>query len=39
MCAVQDIHKARLLSYMKLLNFEDRVADGISRMILRDANR
>jgi GxxExxY protein len=48
---VQDLHniaKAQLLSYMKLLNlplgllinfFEDRVTDGVSRMVLRDANR
>ena len=49
--SVQDlhnIHKAQLLSYMKLLDvplgllinfFEERVTDGVSRMVLRDANR
>lgn len=48
---VQELHnicKAQLLSYMKLLNvqlgllincFEQRVTDGVSRMVLRDANR
>lgn len=45
---VHNIHKAQLLSYMKLLDvplgllinfFEERVVDGVSRMILRDANR
>lgn len=48
---VQDrhnIHKAQLLSYMKLLNvplgllitfFEVRVTDGVSQMVLHDANR
>lgn len=42
------IHKAQLLSYMKLLNIpvgllinfhERKVTDGISRLILPDANR
>jgi GxxExxY protein len=45
---VLPIHKAQLLSYMKLLhvpiglliNFHERkVTDGISRLILPDANR
>lgn len=45
---LHNIHKAQLLSYMKLLNvplgllinfFEERVTDGVSRMVLRDANR
>lgn len=46
--AVLPIHKAQLLSYMKLLNVpigllinfhERRVADGVSRLILPGANR
>ena len=45
---VLPIHKAQLLSYMKLLNVpigllinfhERKVTDGISRLILRGANR
>lgn len=45
---LHNIHKAQLLSYMKLLNvplgllinfFEERVTDGVSRMVLRNANR
>lgn len=45
---LHNIHKAQLLSYMKLLDvplgllinfFGDRVVDGVSRMVLRDANR
>jgi GxxExxY protein len=45
---VRPIHKAQLLSYMKLLNVpigllinlhEARVTDGISRLILPGANR
>jgi len=45
---LHNIHKAQLLSYMKLLDvplgllinfFEERVTDGVSRMVLRDANR
>jgi GxxExxY protein len=45
---LHNIHKAQLLSYMKLLNvplgllinfYSDRVVDGVTRMVLRDANR
>lgn len=45
---LHNIHKAQLLSYMKLLDvplgllinfFDDRVVDGVSRMVLRNANR
>jgi len=45
---MHNIYKAQLLSYMKLLDvplgllinfFEERVAEGVSRMVLRDANR
>jgi len=45
---IPPIHKAQLLSYMKLLNVpvgllinfhERKVTDGISRLILRGANR
>jgi GxxExxY protein len=45
---LHNLHKAQLLSYMKLLDvplgllvnfFEERVTDGVTRMVLRDANR
>jgi len=46
--AVHPIHEAQLLSYMKLLNVpvglvmnfhQERLVDGIKRMILRDADK